>query len=256
MRLLLSEPAHGSWNMALDEALMDSVRAGAEPALRFYRWRPACLSLGRNQPAAGFYDRAEIARRGLGVVRRPTGGRAIVHARELTYSVVLPERALGGPRDSYAAINRAMVAGLRELGVAATLQPRTERRAPVPSTNPCFLQPAEGEVVLGGRKLIGSAQLRLRGVLLQHGSLLLQDDQALLRDLAPETRDVPETPPAVLADHCRPLPTWEALTTALVRGWTRTFHTAPRPADPAPEELDRARWHARRHEDLEWIWRR
>ena len=256
MRLILSDPAPGAWNMALDEALMDAVREGAEPVLRFYRWQPACLSLGRNQPAAGFYDRDEIARRGLGVVRRPTGGRAVVHARELTYSVIVPDRSLGGPRESYAAINGALVAGLRELGVAATLQAPTEYRAPVPSTNPCFLQPAQGEVVLAGRKLIGSAQLSQRGVLLQHGSLLLQDDQALLRHLERAPRPGREPPPAVLADHCHPLPTWEALTAALVLGWSRTFGAAPRPSDPTGTELALARRYATRHEDLEWIWRR
>jgi lipoyl(octanoyl) transferase len=87
-RLLDTPPAPGAWNMAVDEALAESVRAGGAPVLRFYRWSPACLSLGRNQPADG-YDRDRIRRRGVEVVRRPTGGRAVLHHRELTYSVAV-----------------------------------------------------------------------------------------------------------------------------------------------------------------------
>ena len=82
-RLLDTPPAPGAWNMAVDEALADSVREGGAPVLRVYRWAPPCLSLGRNQPTDG-YDRDEIRRRGLEVVRRPTGGRAVLHHRELT----------------------------------------------------------------------------------------------------------------------------------------------------------------------------
>ena len=84
-RLIDTAPAPGAWNMAVDEALMERVRGGGAPVLRFYRWEPACLSLGRNQPATGAYDAAAIAARGVDVVRRPTGGRAVLHHRELTY---------------------------------------------------------------------------------------------------------------------------------------------------------------------------
>ncbi|HLM68541.1 MAG TPA: hypothetical protein VK358_13475, partial [Longimicrobium sp.] len=101
-RLLDTPPAPGAWNMAVDEALAQSVRAGEPPVLRVYRWSPPCLSLGRNQPSGG-YDRDEIRRRGLDVVRRPTGGRAVLHHRELTYSVAAAEGVLGGPRQAYSA---------------------------------------------------------------------------------------------------------------------------------------------------------
>jgi lipoate-protein ligase A len=96
-RLLDTPPAPGAWNMALDEALAESVAEGGAPVLRFYRWSPACLSLGRNQPAAGRYDLDALARRGWEVVRRPTGGRAVLHHRELTYSVALPRHPPGLP---------------------------------------------------------------------------------------------------------------------------------------------------------------
>lgn len=243
--------------MALDEALMESVRAGAPPVLRFYRWRPACLSFGRNQPAVGRYDREEIARRGLDVVRRPTGGRAVVHARELTYAVIVPERALGTLRQTYARINRALLAGVRGLGVPAVLQPRSTQRAPVPSTSPCFRDPTEGEVVVGGRKLIGSAQYRQRGVLLQHGSLLLADDQALLAGLQRSGAPAqPAEPPAVLEEHCHPLPGWAELTGALVEGWRREVCASLESEEPRSAEIDRAEQLRQGHLDMEWIWRR
>ncbi|HEV2149493.1 MAG TPA: hypothetical protein VGR37_18985, partial [Longimicrobiaceae bacterium] len=101
--------------MAVDAALAESVRQGGLPVLRFYRWDPPCLSLGRNQPAAGRYDLDALRARGVDVVRRPTGGRAVLHDRELTYSVAVADGALGGPRECYAAVNRALVAGLRRL---------------------------------------------------------------------------------------------------------------------------------------------
>src|SRR4028119_220945 len=97
-RLIDTPPAPGAWNMAVDEALAESVRQGGLPVLRLYRWSPRCLSLGRNQPARGRYDTAALAARGIDVVRRPTGGRAVLHDRELTYCAALPAALLGGPR--------------------------------------------------------------------------------------------------------------------------------------------------------------
>ncbi len=274
-RLLDTPPAPGAWNMALDEALMHSVRAGAPPVLRFYRWNPRCLSLGRNQPARDRYDLERLAARGTEVVRRPTGGRAVLHDRELTYSVVAPEGALGSPRDSYAAINRALAAGLRRLGVPAVLQPRGGR-TPVPSLAPCFREPAEGEVVAGGRKLIGSAQYREAGVMLQHGSLLLEDDQAevgdfvergawseereAVTDLSPlsharERRSGNDGSPAVLRAFCDPLPTWEALTAALAAGWEEELRFSLRTDEPTAEERACAERLAVRYADAAWTWR-
>jgi lipoate-protein ligase A len=241
--------------MALDEALMESVREGGEAVLRFYRWEPACLSLGRNQPAAGRYREDRIAAEGWEVVRRPTGGRAVLHDRELTYSVVTPAGLLGSPRESYAAVNRALVAGLRRLGVPAVLQPRTARRAPVPSLAPCFRDPAEGEVVVEGRKLIGSAQFREGNVVLQHGSLLLDGDQRRVAALLKE-QGAEEEAPAVLASYLDPLPDWGVLVEALTAGWEESVGGRPRRHEPTPEELGRASVLASRYADLAWTWRR
>jgi lipoyl(octanoyl) transferase len=157
--------------MALDHALLESVQAGSAPILRFYRWEVPTLSFGRNQPACGFYPRD-----GRATVRRPTGGMAVLHDREVTYGIALPAARLGGPRATYAAVNRALLAGLRELGVDAALAPGRKRSA-FGAVQPCFAEAAEGEVVAGGKKLVGSAQRYERHAILQHGSILLANDQ-------------------------------------------------------------------------------
>lgn len=254
--MLDTAPARGAFNMALDEALMDSVRAGAPPVLRFYRWSPACLSLGRNQPAAGHYDAAEIAERGIDVVRRLTGGRAVLHDRELTYSVAMPDRTLGSARAAYTQINAALVAGLRRLGLAVALQPPSAARAPVPSLAPCFRDPAEGEIVAGGRKLVGSAQVRIDGVILQHGSLLLQDDQSAVAGLASNGAAVDADRPATLADHLSPLPSWPRIVAALTAGWSEAISRRVIVSTPTPAETDAARRLEARYSDPSWTWRR
>jgi lipoyl(octanoyl) transferase len=256
-RFLDTPPAPGAWNMAVDAALMESVRAGAPPALRFYRWDPPCLSLGRNQPARGFYDLDAIRLRGLGLVRRPTGGRAVLHHRELTYSVVLPDGMLGGPRASYAVINRALAHGLRRLGVPAGLQARGAARAAVPSLAPCFREPAAGEVVLEGRKLVGSAQFREKGVVLQHGSLLLENDQSMAAALLlfPPPHEQDDDPPATLREVLDPLPAWHVLTGALAAGWQAVTGAEVQPASLVSEELERAAILREHFEDPAWTWR-
>lgn len=255
-RLIDTPPAPGAFNMAVDRALMESVRGGHGPVLRFYRWSPACLSLGRNQPADGCYDREALRARGIDVVRRPTGGRAVLHDRELTYSVVMSDRTFGSPRTAYAAVNRALVAGLRRLGVPASLQPTPAQRSPIPSLTPCFRDPAEGEVVVGGRKLVGSAQLRESGVVLQHGSLLLEDDQSRLPDLLAGRRAAAGEPPATLADHLDPLPAWGRLVTALAEGWEQEMGVGLLRSELSPLETARAAELELGYGDTDWTWRK
>lgn len=261
-RLLDTPPAAGAWNMALDEALAEGVRAGGPSVLRFYRWRPACLSLGRHQPAAGRYDQGALRERGIDVVRRPTGGRAVLHHRELTYTVAVPAPLLGGPRGAYAAVSRALVAGLRRLGIDARLQPATGRRAPAPSLAPCFAEPVEGEVMAGGRKLVGSAQRRLADVLLQHGSLPFEDDQREVRSLllpgaadderAAEEDDRPATLAALLGRD----PAWEEVTAALKDGWEEALGVRLEPDEPTDGERARAEALEERYAGAAWTWHR
>ncbi|HEV2013667.1 MAG TPA: biotin/lipoate A/B protein ligase family protein [Candidatus Dormibacteraeota bacterium] len=176
-RLLLDPPASGAWNMAVDEVLLDGVAAGsASPTLRFYQWAPPCLSLGYFQPFE-VVDVDSCRALGVEVVRRPTGGRAILHDRELTYSVALPAGLLGhdgGVLPSYHRLSLALEAGLNRLGVPVTLAPEW---APQPARvhgPACFDRPSAHEILLGGRKLVGSAQVRRATAILQHGSILIE----------------------------------------------------------------------------------
>jgi lipoyl(octanoyl) transferase len=167
----------GAWNMAVDEVLLQGVAdSRTPPTLRFYQWSPACLSLGYFQ-SLDVVDLDACRALGIDVTRRPTGGRAILHDRELTYSLTLPAAVLGveaGILPSYHRISRALRAGLEQLGVRTTMADesagmRSNDRGPI-----CFDRPSAHEILLDGRKLIGSAQVRRGGALLQHGSILIE----------------------------------------------------------------------------------
>lgn len=186
-RLLETGPAPGAWNMAVDEALLEAVgRGDAPPTLRFYGWDPPALSLGFFQDREREVDLEGCAAQGFDCVRRPTGGRAVLHAAEVTYAVVVPEgqAGVGGSvSESYRAIGEGLAAGLKRLGVPAEMAP-AERRGGARSAA-CFAAPSFYELVVAGRKLVGSAQVRRCGAILQHGSILLSfDAEQLLRCLA------------------------------------------------------------------------
>jgi lipoate-protein ligase A len=197
-RLIHTPPAPGAWNMAVDEAILEaSARRDVPPTLRLYAWQPACLSLGYAQPVADA-DRQALATLGWGLVRRPTGGRAILHTDELTYSVSGPQseqRLAGGVLESYRILSQALLHALRLLGIPAqALEKQEEATAAQPSANPvpggtdrepthdqnpvCFEVPSNYEITVQGKKLIGSAQARRKGSVLQHGSLPLYGDLA------------------------------------------------------------------------------
>lgn len=180
--------------MAVDEALLDAVSQGkARPTVRFYQWSPACLSLGYFQSFAAV-DIQACRKHGVETVRRPTGGRAILHHRELTYSITLPVGALepeSGVLQSYYRLSQGLMDGLRRLGIETTLAPTPPLRAAAHGPA-CFDEPSDHEILLRGRKLVGSAQVRRNGTLLQHGSVLFQPQvDELLRclRLEPDGRD-------------------------------------------------------------------
>ena len=244
--------------MAVDEALLDSARDGAL-TLRLYGWEPGCLSFGRNQTARGRYDGARAADRGIDVVRRPTGGRSVFHCRELTYSVTAPAEALGGLRDTYLKINRALATGLRELGVPAEV---VEARGSGPSPSPrptvraCFRDPLPGEVVADGRKLIGSAQWRDGEALLQHGSLLLHNDQSIVEDLRVGGPGSLVVPAAGLAEFLDPLPDIETISQALAASFSDELERDATREDLTAEEHTAAERTRPKYEDDAWTWRR
>jgi len=177
-RLIVHGEAPGAQNMAIDEAMSIALVEGVSPpTLRFYGWAPPCLSLGRNQSSTDA-DLVACRTAGVDLVRRPTGGRAILHTDELTYSVTLlarDPRAAGGVVESYRRLSEGLLAGLRRLGVEA-VQARGQRRPASDLTAICFETPSDYEITVRGRKLIGSAQWRTRGRVLQHGTLPLRGD--------------------------------------------------------------------------------
>ncbi len=183
-RLILDGAHDGAANMARDEAILSAVSAGRQPpTLRLYAWQPPAISLGQSQRIASVNE-ARCAADGLGIVRRPTGGLAILHADELTYSIALPIQhplAEGDVMTSYCRIARAILRALSLLGVpdprADRVSPQDKAKGPV-----CFEAPSDYEVVGAGKKLVGSAQWRRLDGVLQHGSLPLRGDIARICD--------------------------------------------------------------------------
>ena len=179
-RLLITPNLSGIENMALDDALMQSVAPQQErPVLRLYGWSPYCLSLGYAQPA-GDADREALAANGWDLVRRPTGGRAILHGDEITYAVIAPEsdsHLRGGVLESYRSLSEGLVQALIHLGLRPGVEPDSARLDEEQRANPvCFEIPSAYEITAGGKKLIGSAQTRRYGAVLQHGTIPLTGD--------------------------------------------------------------------------------
>ena len=242
-------PRPGWLNMAIDRVLLERARAG-ECWLRLYGWSPACLSFGRHEPAVRRYDRARVEQLGLDVVRRPTGGRAVWHAGELTYAVAAPATALGTLREAYGEIHRMIRDALRRLGAPAELA--SARAAVRPDAGACFAAPAGGEVMVGDHKVVGSAQLREDGALLQHGSILLSNDQAMVaritRGAAPADRSAPLA--RVLG---RPVG-WEEAARAVARAAAERWGAPSARRTDAADIVEHARASGSRFRSPEWTW--
>lgn len=175
--LIYDPPAPGAANMRRDLEILEKVRGGGSPpVLRLYSWSPPALSLGRFQKTAAVADREECRRLGIDIVRRPTGGRAVLHDRELTYSFAVPDvRSLipAGVVPSYRFISRALLDAFTLLGIEAELSPDKKRDTGL-APGSCFDAPSAYELRVQGKKVVGSAQMRRDGMLLQHGSILLK----------------------------------------------------------------------------------
>jgi lipoyl(octanoyl) transferase len=247
-RLLIErEPRRAAENMALDEAIMDAVAEGAvPPTLRFYQWVPPGLSLGRRQPLSGV-DLAACARDGVDVVRRATGGFAILHTDELTYSVATTPsdpRAAGAILDAYRSLSAGLLAGLRLLGVPAQMNPVVPGGTHNASAA-CFEVPSAYEITAGETKLIGSAQTRPVGRVLQHGSLPLRGDIARVVDyLAFESVAAREALQAHLRERAATLGTvlgrsitFAEAAEALRRGFAQALDLTLVPGEPSAAEL-------------------
>jgi lipoyl(octanoyl) transferase len=209
----------GAENMAVDWSLLIEAARSGRAFLRLYRWDPPCLSLGRNQPA--------IDARGLAVVRRPTGGRAVWHEHEVTYAVAAPLHVFGSLRESYLGIHERLATALRSMGADVQLAGRPAAR-PSGRQGSCFASAAGGEIVVGKRKVVGSAQVRHGDALLQHGSILLDGAQDVVRAVSRQ-------PSAVRGETTlretlgRPV-TFEEVTGAIMATWGEPLVPSGRPA--------------------------
>jgi lipoyl(octanoyl) transferase len=244
--------------MAVDEALA-RCRLEGEATLRIYRWTRPSLSFGRNQAAGGRYDPHALRSLGVEVVRRPTGGREVLHDRELTYAVVLPAGSPGGPRGIYHAVNAALLDALRALGVEGEIaSPR--HRTPSPDAGACFGEPAAGEVTAAGRKLVGSAQVRMGKTLLQHGSLLLDRSSVELDALSTDGSRPPGLSPGgatTLRELLGRPVSFVDVASTVEAALAATFGGKWQVGDaPTPQELRAARELEAHYQDPSWTWRR
>lgn len=250
----LTPPADGPSNMALDEALMRRALRTREAVFRVYDWSAPTVSLGRNQRARGCYDLAAAVAAGIAFVRRPTGGRALLHHREITYSATLPLDSPTEARSAYDFINALLIAALRLLGVPAGLAGASQ--ALPPGLRPCFDVPAAHEIAVGGRKLVGSAQWRHGGALLQHGSILVRDDQYLVNRLLLEP--APDDPPAAatLEASLGRVPSLTEMAEALHASLVDTVRSDVPELDPEPLVAQEAAALRDVYHDDAWTWRR
>ncbi len=239
--------------MAVDEAILDGVRRGESPAtLRLYAWEPPCFSLGYAQSAADV-NQAFLERSGWHLVRRPTGGRAILHTDELTYSVIGPPedpRLAGSVLESYRCLSQALLHALHLLEIPAEAHEKSPAATPVgPEANPvCFEVPSNYEITVDGKKLVGSAQARRRNGVLQHGSLplvgdltrivqaLALPDEAARREAADRLLAHATTVEAVLGKVI----SWEQAARAYVQAFEQTLNLQLVPGELSEAETQRA----------------
>ncbi len=234
-------------NMAIDSALLDLAEADGVGLIRLYRWSPPCLSFGRHEPATRRYDRKLIASLGVDTVRRPTGGRAVWHDHELTYAAAAPVGTFGTLRESYSHIHVMLRDALLLLGVDASPAAAPPRSLTL-DAGACFDAAAGGELLVNGRKVAGSAQLRTERGLLQHGSLLLLAMPGPL----PLVSRTAGTPPSLLEPLGRPVSFADAADAVAhaARRWPGEWHDIDR-GDPI---LERAAPYADAFRSEAWTW--
>ncbi len=251
-RVIRSGPEEGAFNMALDEAILEAAgRKDSPPTIRLYAWQPACLSLGYSQPAADA-DRQALGQRGWGLVRRPTGGRAILHTDELTYAVIGSKdepQVQGSVLESYRRLSLGLLAGLGRLGLpvqADEVYPQAEGNG---SNGPvCFEVPSNYEITVAGKKLMGSAQSRRHFGVLQHGSLPLQGDlsrivQALIFPDEAARRQAAQRllrRATTVEGFLGRAPSWEEVADALLAGFQGALGIEVAEAQASQAERDRA----------------
>lgn len=236
-RLILDDAASGPWNMAVDSAILEAYRQGkAPPTLRLYDWSKPTLSLGYAQQLADVNHEA-CERQGISLVRRPTGGRAVLHgAGDLTYAVIASERE-GFPSNvagAYCMIAKAIVQSLSMLQIDVALAPGTQKQT---NSSACFSTSTEADLVANGQKLVGSAQVRRDGGFLQHGALMLSQDPGAITPFLRESSPTGMTNITALLGQ---EPDCQLVREALIAGFKEAFDLQWHVAGLSPEELQHA----------------
>jgi lipoate-protein ligase A len=248
-------PRRGSWNMAVDELLFRSVGRGEGTVLRFYRWAKPTASIGYSQPVEKILDLEYCVSQGLDVVRRITGGKLVLHDREITYSLCSSDATTFSATltESYRLISEAIVRGLRRMGLSAGLAgppPASYSRGRMP----CFAYPARDEIEIAGRKLVGSAQKRIGPRFLQHGSIPLEAEADRLRRLAaPAGSDGTEVRLISLSEALGRPADFAWCVGRLVEGFAEYFRARLTPAQLSAADVEDAlRLERERYADPEW----
>ena len=248
-RLLITPPETGAWNMSVDEALLLSTTSEQFlPTIRLYDWQPACLSLGYAQPITDV-NLNHLQKQGWTLVRRPTGGRAILHREEITYSITAPQDdplVMGSLLESYKRISQVLLRALQLMGIEARADQEyqnlsaQQRREPI-----CFEVPSNYEITANGKKLIGSAQARKSGGVLQHGSLPLGGDISVITSVLDySSEEALVSAQKKILDHATTLETilgkrltWEEAATAFTQAFLEYFQKPVKQSDLLPFEF-------------------
>lgn len=258
-------------NMAIDEAIAGWVARGElKPTLRFYSWAPHAISVGRFQRATRDLDREALAANGIPVVRRLTGGRAVLHADELTYSVILPETTPALPTniiESYRLLTEGVRRGYQALGVPAEFSvPLTEEDREAlrkPKSAVCFDTASYYELAVDGRKVAGSAQVRHQGAVLQHGSIPLSvDDDVLFNcfnmeaDEKVRAKERFSSNAISLNETLGRFVTFDEVATAFEGGFRDAFRLTFEPLVFTSQQRDEIARIVEKYESDDWVWKR
>jgi len=220
-RLITHPPSAGDWNMAVDDLLLEQASLGEAACLRLYAWDRPTLSLGYFQ---SLDEVPPQERAGAAIVRRPTGGGAILHDRELTYAVAVARQVIDGPA-LYDRVNRAVLRAVRALGIEADVRGRQPSSRAQHGPFFCFARAGATDIIARSRKLAGGAQRRRRGAVLQHGSVLLETGE----------------PGAIGVAQALGTPVaFDRLAAEMVRGFEAEFDARLTPGDLSAEEAERA----------------
>lgn len=250
-RLVINSVSRGYWNMALDETILESVANKCQfPTLRLYAWDPYCLSIGHAQSIQDV-NLTALSQKGWELVRRPTGGKAILHADEITYSVTAPQDdpiVNGTVVESYQRLSQALLTALKILGISADAKPKNPSNLKRPANPICFESPSDFEITSSGKKIIGSAQARrLQGVL-QHGSIPLFGDITRIVsvlnyssiDELEKSRNELSQKACTLFDIHQMRFNWFTAANAIVEGFSEVFNITFTPEPVSDKEIEKA----------------